>query len=134
LFATFDANDSDADLLRKFRVLKLTFTAVRDEDSRPNAPNCVHAKPTGSRAAFAALLNDPTPSHSPQNSRREWPSELRPAGPAILSCVSSAFDVQEYESALRRYGLDYYLVGGKAFFRCREVFDLTELCQYLDDL
>ncbi|OYW19343.1 MAG: hypothetical protein B7Z55_09040, partial [Planctomycetales bacterium 12-60-4] len=42
-------------------------------------------------------------------------------------------NVQDYEGALRRYGLDYYLVGGKAFYSQQEVFDLLNLCRCLDD-
>lgn len=42
-------------------------------------------------------------------------------------------NVQEYEAALRRYGIDYYLVGGKAFFSQQEVYDLLNLCRYLAD-
>jgi len=42
-------------------------------------------------------------------------------------------DVRYYEAALRDQGLDYYVVGGQAFFAQQEVFDLVNLCRTLDD-
>ena len=36
-------------------------------------------------------------------------------------------DVQVYEEALREYGLDYYLVGGHAFYAQQEIFDVLNL-------
>ncbi|GIX03916.1 MAG: hypothetical protein KatS3mg113_0922 [Planctomycetaceae bacterium] len=42
-------------------------------------------------------------------------------------------DVAVYEAALQRYGLDYYLVGGKAFFAQQEVYDILNLCRCLED-
>lgn len=36
-------------------------------------------------------------------------------------------DVQSYEEALREYGLDYYLVGGHAFYAQQEIFDVLNL-------
>ena len=41
-------------------------------------------------------------------------------------------DVQYYEEALRRYGLDYYLVGGRAFYAQQEIFDLVNLLRAID--
>ncbi len=41
--------------------------------------------------------------------------------------------VATYEAALRRYGLDYYLVGGRAFFAQQEIYDLLHLLQTLEN-
>jgi ATP-dependent helicase/nuclease subunit A len=41
-------------------------------------------------------------------------------------------DVEYYEEALRRYGIDYYLVGGHAFYAQQEVFDLLNLLRALE--
>ncbi|MGD0517615.1 MAG: UvrD-helicase domain-containing protein [Thermoguttaceae bacterium] len=41
-------------------------------------------------------------------------------------------DVEYYEEALRRYGIDYYLVGGHAFYAQQEVFDLLNLLKALE--
>ena len=81
------------------------------------------------------LLNDPTPrirtkvQLTPKDGRNC--AESRRSDIVILFRALS--NVQEYETAVRHYGLDYYLVGGKAFFAQQEVFDLLNLCQYLDD-
>jgi ATP-dependent helicase/nuclease subunit A len=51
--------------------------------------------------------------------------QLKPADVAILFRTLS--DVQVYEEALREYGLDYYLVGGHAFYAQQEIFDVLNL-------
>ncbi|HEV3439634.1 MAG TPA: UvrD-helicase domain-containing protein [Gemmata sp.] len=38
-----------------------------------------------------------------------------------------------YESALRRFGLDYYLVGGRAFFAQQEVYDILNLLRAVEN-
>ncbi len=40
-------------------------------------------------------------------------------------------DVQHYEEALRRYGIDYYLVGGHAFYAQQEIYDVVNLLRSL---
>ena len=52
----------------------------------------------------------------------------------IVILFRAMTDVRYYEEALRNYGIDYYVVGGRAFFAQQEVFDLVNLCQYLDDI
>jgi ATP-dependent helicase/nuclease subunit A len=80
----------------------------------------------------AELLADPTPRIRERDA----------SGKTILRCVvpgdivilfRALSNVQDYETALRHYGLDYYLVGGKTFFAQQEVYDLLNLCRYLDD-
>src|SRR5262249_11497034 len=41
--------------------------------------------------------------------------------------------VHLYEAALRRQGLDYYLVGGRAFFAQQEIYDLLNLLRALEN-
>lgn len=48
---------------------------------------------------------------------------------ALLFRALSSVDV--YESALRDYGLDYYLVGGRAFYAQQEIYDLANLLRAL---
>ncbi len=50
---------------------------------------------------------------------------VRPGDIAILFRALS--DVQVYEEALRQHGIDYYLVGGHAFYAQQEIFDLLNL-------
>jgi len=40
-------------------------------------------------------------------------------------------NIEYYEEALQRYGIDYYLVGGHAFYAQQEVFDLLNLLRAL---
>src|SRR5262249_42355218 len=42
-------------------------------------------------------------------------------------------NVHLYEAALRRYGIDYYLVGGRAFYAQQEVHDLLNLLRALEN-
>jgi ATP-dependent helicase/nuclease subunit A len=42
-------------------------------------------------------------------------------------------NVELYEAALRRYGLNYYLVGGRAFFAQQEIYDLLNLLRALEN-
>src|SRR5207342_886740 len=53
------------------------------------------------------------------------PRRLELGDVAILFRTLS--DVQFYEDALREYGLDYYLVGGYAFYAQQEIFDVLNL-------
>jgi len=50
---------------------------------------------------------------------------VRPGDIALLFRALS--DVQYYEEALRSHGIDYYLVGGHAFYAQQEIFDVLNL-------
>ena len=80
----------------------------------------------------AELLSDPTPRIRAKDSSGQTVLRRVESGDIVI-LFRALSNVQEYESALRRYGLDYYLVGGKAFFAQQEVFDLLNLCRYLND-
>jgi ATP-dependent helicase/nuclease subunit A len=57
----------------------------------------------------------------------------RPVRPGDVALLFRALtDVEYYEEALRRYGIDYYLVGGHAFYAQQEVFDLLNLLRALE--
>ncbi len=64
----------------------------------------------------------------------EKPNELRPvnAGDVVL-LFRAMTNVHLYEAALRRHGLNYYLVGGRAFFAQQEIYDLLNLLRALDN-
>jgi ATP-dependent helicase/nuclease subunit A len=51
----------------------------------------------------------------------------------IVLLFRSMSNVGIYEAALRRHGLDYYLVGGRAFFAQQEVYDLLNLLRALEN-
>jgi len=50
---------------------------------------------------------------------------VRPGDVAILFRALS--DLESYESALREFGIDYYVVGGHAFYAQQEVYDLVNV-------
>jgi ATP-dependent helicase/nuclease subunit A len=59
---------------------------------------------------------------------------LRPVRPGdIVLLFRSMSNVAIYEAALRTHGLDYYLVGGRAFFAKQEVYDLLNLLRALEN-
>jgi ATP-dependent helicase/nuclease subunit A len=57
--------------------------------------------------------------------KTKQPRVVRPGDIAILFRTLS--DVQVYEEALREYELDYYLVGGHAFYAQQEIYDVLNL-------
>lgn len=79
------------------------------------------------------LLNDPTP-----RIRYRDPDTGQPALRAVLPgdiviLFRALTDVRHYEQALRDCQLEYYLVGGKAFYAQQEVFDLLNLLRCLNE-
>jgi ATP-dependent helicase/nuclease subunit A len=62
-----------------------------------------------------------------ESAARGAPS-ARPAKPGDIALLFRALsNIEQYEDALRRYDLDYYLVGGKAFYAQQEIYDLLNL-------
>jgi ATP-dependent helicase/nuclease subunit A len=65
------------------------------------------------------------------------PKERRTLRPVRRGDVVLLFramsNVALYEAALRRYGLDYYLVGGRAFFAQQEIYDILNLLRALEN-
>jgi ATP-dependent helicase/nuclease subunit A len=60
--------------------------------------------------------------------------QLRPVRPGdIVLLFRSMSNVAIYEAALRKHGLDYYLVGGRAFFAQQEIYDLLNLLRALEN-
>jgi ATP-dependent helicase/nuclease subunit A len=60
--------------------------------------------------------------------------KLRPVKQGDVVLLFRAMtNVAFYEAALRRYGLDYYLVGGRAFFAQQEIYDLLNLLRALEN-
>jgi ATP-dependent helicase/nuclease subunit A len=61
-------------------------------------------------------------------------ARLRPVRPGDVVLLFRAMsNVELYEAALRRYGLNYYLVGGRAFFAQQEIYDLLNLLRALEN-
>ncbi|QDT42014.1 ATP-dependent helicase/nuclease subunit A [Gimesia alba] len=84
-------------------------------------------------ARIRQLLEDETPriwSKNAQTGEREL-RRVEPGDICIL--FRSLSNVSFYEKALQQRDLDYYLVGGRAFYAQQEIYDLSNLCQYLDN-
>ncbi len=61
-------------------------------------------------------------------------ARLRPVTPGDVVLLFRAMtNVALYEAALRKAGLDYYLVGGRAFFAQQEIYDLLNLLRALEN-
>ena len=84
--------------------------------------------PADSRAARRSDAADSgeRPGDRPERLRRVQAGDI-----AVLFRALS--DVALYEDVFRRRGIDYYLVGGRAFFAQQEVYDLVNLCAFLND-
>lgn len=79
------------------------------------------------------LLDDPTP-RIPERDPASGEFKLRRARAGDFAILFRALsDIAIYEDVFRRRGIDYYLVGGRAFFAQQEVYDLVNLCAYLND-
>ncbi len=91
----------------------------------------VEAKSIATR--ISQLLDDPTPcirNKNPQTGE----TELRSVQPGDIVILLRAFsNLALYEDALRKAGVDYYVVGGRAFFAQQEIYDFVNLCRFLDD-
>ena len=74
------------------------------------------------------LLNDPTPRVLAKDG-----TARRVERKDITLLFRSMTHVANYEAALRRHGLDYYLVGGRAFFAQQEVYDLLNLLRAVEN-
>lgn len=58
---------------------------------------------------------------------------LRSPRPGDFALLFRALtNVEYYEEALRRYGIDYYLVGGRAFYAQQEIYDLLNLLRAIN--
>jgi ATP-dependent helicase/nuclease subunit A len=66
--------------------------------------------------------------------RAEPGPKLRPVRQGDVVLLFRAMtNVELYEAALRRHGMDYYLVGGRAFFAQQEIYDLLNLLRALEN-
>lgn len=81
---------------------------------------------------IAQLLADPKP--SVREKGPDGKPVLRPVKQGDVAILFRTLsDVPHYEDALAQLGIEYYLVGGKSFYAQQEVFDLLNLCRWLDD-
>ncbi|MEX0938106.1 MAG: UvrD-helicase domain-containing protein [Pirellulales bacterium] len=60
------------------------------------------------------------------------PAARRPKPGDVAILFRALSDVEYYEQALRNHEIDYYLVGGHAFYAQQEIFDLLNLLRAVD--
>jgi ATP-dependent helicase/nuclease subunit A len=79
------------------------------------------------------LLDDPTP-RIPEHDADSQVARLRRVKAGDIAVLFRAMsDAAVYEDVFRRRGVDYYLVGGRAFFAQQEIYDVVNLCTFLND-
>ena len=102
-----------------------------DEDFTADARRIVEAQWLARR--IHELLGDPTPRIRERDPLTKA-THLRRVRPGDIVLLFRALtDVRHYEAALRELGIDYYLVGGRAFYAQQEVYDLTHVLRCLLD-
>ncbi len=108
--------------------VEFLWTLAPDKNNKRLPGAALEARCKEARAIARRLraLVDPASTEQPVVDRKVGrPRQLQPGDVAILFRALS--DVQVYEEALREYGLDYYLVGGHAFYAQQEIYDVLNL-------
>lgn len=131
----FDRNGGDYEALQAFRpqttaqpAVEFLWTIAENKNSRREAGAARKARRAEARAIARRLraLLDPASDEKPVvDKETNQPRRLRPGDVAILFRALS--DVEVYEDALREVELDYYLVGGHAFYAQQEIYDVLNL-------
>ena len=107
--------------------IEFLWTITPDKRNR-KIPGSVQEARTQEARRIARRLRELIDSETPiiaDASASSGTRAVRPGDVAILFRALS--DVALYETALREYGLDYYLVGGHAFYAQQEIFDVLNL-------
>lgn len=84
----------------------------------------------GEARAIAVRLRELIDSEHPVVPDSQHPAGVRGVQPGDIAILfRSLSDVQYYEEALRQQQIDYYLVGGHAFYTQQEVYDVLHLAR-----
>ena len=100
-----------------------------DADDVPARPpsETAAARRSGSRGGSAACSTRARNSFGTTTPPAGEPA-LRAVRPGDITLLFRALtNVEYYEEALRRYDIDYYLVGGHAFYAQQEIYDIVNL-------
>ncbi len=104
----------------------------------PDAPQDAEARRALEADWIARRVRDllksqrPLVSYQPSEGNKSW--QLRPVRPGDVAVLFRALsDIHHYENAFQQYGIDYYLVGGHAFYSQQEVFDILNLLRAVDN-
>jgi ATP-dependent helicase/nuclease subunit A len=101
--------------------------------ARPEKASAAHARALEAES-IARRIADMVRNEALVVNRDGDPSRLRAVRPGDVVLLFRAMsNVHLYEAALRRHGLNYYLVGGRAFFAQQEIYDLLNLLRALEN-
>ena len=108
--------------------VEFLWTIAPDKNNKgiPGARQAARAlEATAIARRIRAMLDDQSTELPIVDKKTGQPRRLDLGDIAIL--FRTLGDVQVYEEALREYGLDYYLVGGYAFYAQQEIYDVLNL-------
>jgi ATP-dependent helicase/nuclease subunit A len=101
----------------------------REDSANVSVARCAEADRIASRIATMISRKEALVRGDPRERQT-----LRPVNQGDVVLLFRAMtNVELYEAALRRYSLDYYLVGGRAFFAQQEIYDLLNLLRALEN-
>lgn len=102
-------------------------------DAKENANDLREREAAWIAGRINQILTDKTPTIRQKNPET-GKTELRCAEAGDIVILFRAMsNVSLYEEELRKLGIDYYLVGGRAFFAQQEIYDVINLCRCLDE-
>jgi ATP-dependent helicase/nuclease subunit A len=129
-----DSSDSDTSE-RLFIAQESLLNGADDESARDQTPTERRRRREADWIArrIRAMIDSGEKIVWDQASSKAGKPGTRAVQPGDIALLFRALtDVEYYEDALRRYGIDYYLVGGHAFYAQQEVFDLLNLLRALE--
>ena len=97
---------------------------------KPNAPARRRREARWIARRLRQLIDSQEPIIVDESGDEPMARGLQPGDIAIL--MRAMGDVAPYEDALREYGLEYYLVGGQAFYAQQEVYDILHLLRSIE--
>lgn len=107
--------------------IEFLWTIAPDKRNR-KIPGSVQDARTQEARRIARRLRELIDNETPIIADTSAEGGIRPVRPGDVAILFRALsDVALYETALREYGLEYYLVGGHAFYAQQEIFDVLNL-------
>ncbi|MBN2578567.1 MAG: UvrD-helicase domain-containing protein [Pirellulales bacterium] len=107
---------------------------IEEEDDAPAAQRRRRREAVWIARRIRAMLDGKEEIVVEKESEKAGSPKPRPVQAGDVALLFRALtNVQYYEEALRRYGIDYYLVGGHAFYAQQEIYDLLNLLQAVEN-
>ena len=113
--------------------VEFLWAPVEPEEGKKPSENELRAREADWIARrIRAMLDAAEPIVLDEGTLKTGVPSARPVRPGDVALLFRALsNVELYEEALRRYGIDYYLVGGHAFYAQQEIYDLVNLLRTL---